>query len=108
MIQNCRDVFDIVIVDTPPLGSVADALNISTRCDGTLLVVRSNAVPRKLVENSVQLLKRTETPLLGIALNRMDVGKKSSLYYDRYYRYGNYHKYYGYGEKAKKVMEESI
>ena len=108
MIQNCRDVFDIIIVDTPPLGSVADALNISTRCDGTLLVVRSNAVPRKLVENSVQLLKRTETPLLGIALNRVDVGKKSSLYYDRYYRYGNNYKHYGYGEKAKKVMEESI
>lgn len=105
LMDNCSEIFDTIIVDTPPVGNVADALNISSYCDGTLLVVRSGGVPRKIVQNSVQMLKRTETPLLGIALNRADMNKKASpYYYSKYYRYGNYYKNYGYGygNKSKK------
>lgn len=102
MMGKCRETFDCVIVDTPPLGSVADALNIATHCDGTLLVVRSGEVPRKMVQNSVELLKRTGVPLLGITLNRVDMSRKgNSYYYSKYYRYGKYEKDYGYGNKNK-------
>lgn len=108
LMQSCRSVFDCVIVDTPPLGSVADALNIGTNCDGTLLVVRSGEAPRKLVSDSVELLRRTGKPLLGVVLNRVDVNRRSySYYYGRYYRYGSYYKKYGkygykqYGGKSK-------
>lgn len=95
LLKSCAEDYDYVLLDTPPLGSVADALNISTHCDGTLLVVRSGGVPRSLVQNSVQLLQRTETPLLGIALNRVDVNKKANPYYYRkYYNYGKYYKGY--------------
>ena len=107
MLKTCAGMFDYVLVDTPPIGNVADALNIATHCDGTLLVVRSDGVPRKLVKNSVDLLKRTGTPLLGIALNRADLsGKSDSYYYSRYYsQSGYYNKYgaeYGAGSKTKK------
>lgn len=97
MIEGCSRKFACILVDTPPIGSVADALNIATHCDGTVLVVRSGETPRKMVENSVQLLRRTETPLLGIVLNRADISKKSSYYYNRYYSYGkDYSEYKGY------------
>ena len=66
LLDYCRQNFDYVLVDTPPLGSVADALNIARYCDGSVLVVRSGDTPRKLVENSVQMLKRAESPLLAI------------------------------------------
>lgn len=89
--------FGYVLVDTPPLGSVADALNIATHCDGTVLVVRSGETPRKMVQNSVELLKRTTTPLLGVVLNRVNVNSKSNRYYNRYYNYGYYNGGYGYG-----------
>lgn len=85
MIETCEKMFGSILIDTPPVGSVADALNIATHCDGTVLVVRSGFTPRKMVDNSVQLLKRTETPLLGIVLNRADMNSKSNLYYHRYY-----------------------
>ena len=103
MIETCSKTFGAVLIDTPPLGNVADALNIAAYCDGTVLVVRSGETPRKMVDNSVQLLKRTETPLLGIVLNRADVSGKSSLYYQRYYgsKY-YYNNHYGYGGKRKK------
>lgn len=102
MIESAQKSFGYVIVDTPPLGSVADALNVAPYCDGTVLVVHSGATPRKLVDNSVQLLKRTETPLLGIVLNRADINSKSSVYYHRYYRSSYYYKQYGYGPKNQK------
>lgn len=92
LISACKKTFDYVIVDTPPLGSVADALNVATHCDGSLLVVRSAETPRKVVSNSVELLRRTGKPLLGMVLNRVQVGKRSnSYYYSRYYRYGGYY-----------------
>lgn len=95
MLEYCRQHFPYILIDTPPLGSVADGLTIARACDGTVLVVRSGSTPRKLVENSVQLLKRTEVPLLGIVLSRADVNNKSNAYYHRYYGSNGYG--YGYG-----------
>ena len=94
LIEECKNEFDYIIVDTPPLGIIADGLSIATVCDGTLLVVRSNETGKKVVDNSVQLLKRTGTPLLGIVLNRVDMKKKSGGYYGSYGKYGYGEKYY--------------
>lgn len=100
LLENCRETFDCIILDTSPLGSVADALNISKYCDGTVLVVRSGFTKKKFVNESVQALRRAGSPLLGIVLNRVDTGKKgSSYYYKDYYKYGAY--YYK-GKKGKK------
>lgn len=100
MIEACKQKFGLILIDTPPLGSVADALNVATHCDGTVLVVCSGQTPRKLVSNSVQLLKRTETPLLGMVLNRAEINDKSNVYYyHKYYKSGAYGGYgYGYGK----------
>ena len=86
-------------VGTPPLASAADALNIARHCDGSVLVVQSGDTPRKVVDNSVQMLQHTETSLLGIVLNRADVNGRSSAYYNRYYHSSYYYKgsRYGYG-----------
>lgn len=101
MMDYCRKNFAYVLVDTPPLGSVADALNIAQYCDGSILVVRSGDTSRKIVDNSVQMLKRTESPLLGLVLNRVDVESRSNPYYRRYYgsdySYKNGYRYGGYG-----------
>lgn len=100
IVDACSKKFDYVIVDTPPLNSVADALTISRYCDGSVLVVRSDEAPRRVVENSVQLLQRTEIPILGVVLNRVDLGSRKSRYYSGYYRDRYYHK--AYGKEAEK------
>lgn len=99
MLDACRQVFDYVIVDTPPLGSVADALNIAPLCDGSVLVVRSGETPRQMVKDSAAMLKRTGKPMLGVVLNRVEQNSKTIPYYKRYYRYGKYYNSYykGYG-----------
>lgn len=90
LIKQTREIFDYVIIDTPPLGSVADALNISRYTDGCLLVVRSGGISRKLVKESVDSLKRVNASLLGVVLNRVDI-KKQGGYYRSYYKYGYYY-----------------
>ena len=102
MLDKVGDVFDMIIIDTPPLASVADGLNIATKVDGTVLVVRSNDTPRRLITNSVQLLERTSTPLLGMVLNRIDIKSGGNGYYSRYYKNGYYY-YNGYGNDNKKM-----
>ena len=67
-----------------------------------MLVVRSGDTTRKVVDNSVQMLRRTETPLLRVVLNRANVDSKSSLYYHRYYKSGYYYKNYGSHSQTKK------
>ncbi|NCB32995.1 MAG: polysaccharide biosynthesis tyrosine autokinase [Erysipelotrichia bacterium] len=96
LLEVCKSQFDYILLDTPALGSVVDALKIATYCDGSLLVIRSGETPRKMVENSVSLLNRTETPLLGVVLNRADTSKRgNNYYYNHYYRYGYHGEYYG-------------
>ena len=65
-----------VIIDSPPLDSVADGALIASLCDGVLLVVRSGMTSRKLVRQSLQQLERVHCRLLGMVLNR--VGDKES------------------------------
>ena len=75
-----------MLVDTPPLGRVSDALNIARRCDGSILVIRSGETPRKVVRHSVQRLNRADSPLLGVVLNRMELKGR----YGRRYAYSHY------------------
>ena len=91
-----------MLVEPSPRGSGGDALYITRHCDGSVLGVRSGETPRKVVLNSVQQLKRTDTPLLGVVLNRANVDSKSSLYYHRYYKSGYYYKNYGSHSQTKK------
>ncbi len=107
MMEVVKENFDYIVVDTPPLNSVADAMNISKYCDGSILVVGSNNASRKIINETISSLKRTETPLLGIVLNRVDTSRRGSAYgyYYRYGGYGHYGRYgqYGrYGEEQKK------
>ena len=93
--------FDYVLVDTPPLGSVADGDLIASRCDGGLLVVRSGVTPRALVASSLKQLERAGCELMGVVLNRVEA--KGNPYYYKYSKYGYYNNYYyGSDKEAKK------
>jgi polysaccharide biosynthesis transport protein len=88
LIEGLRSLFDWIIVDTPPIGPVADALALARLGDAAILVVGSEQLPRKAVRLSIERLKTTGTRLLGVVLNRAQVGR-DSLYYGAYY--GHYY-----------------
>ena len=91
LLQQTREQYDYVVVDTPPVVPVPDARLIADRVDGYLLVVAANRTPRKLVEDALNLMDPAK--LIGIVFNGDD--RPLSGYY------GYYASYYGYGRPAR-------
>ena len=96
MIKVLRKVYDYIIIDTPPLGSVIDSAIIAEKCDGVILVIESGAVSGRFVEENIKQLEKSGCPILGAVLNKMNREQRGR--YGKYYgRYGN--KYSRYGEE---------
>ena len=95
LIEICRNEYDYVIVDCPPINLVVDAAIVAPRCDGVVLVVASNIVPYRLAQSALSQMEASNTPILGVVLNMVD--QKSDMYY---YRKGyGYYKKYGYYDR---------
>ena len=95
MIQNAREEYDMVIVDTPPLGSVIDAAVVSKCCDGAVLIIAAGNVSYRFARKVKEQLDVAECRILGCVLNKVDLSGKS--YYGKYYGkyYGQYYGNYG-------------
>ena len=101
--------YDRVILDSPPVMVVTDAVILSTLVDGVLLVARTGLTSRVAHREAARQLLDVGANLLGSVLNDMDLEKKGYGYY-RYRRYG-YYKYgsyrYTYGQYGDKNEEET-
>jgi capsular exopolysaccharide synthesis family protein len=86
--QTVSEQFDMVIFDTPPLGSVIDCALIARQTDGTLLVIESNAVEYPSARRVKEQLEKVNARILGVVLNKMAKNEYRS-YYNYYYNYGN-------------------
>lgn len=81
LIDALKKVFDYVILDTPPVQAVTDAQILSTRADGTLLVIRAEKTKKDSVVNSINLLKKVNANIIGTILNGVDTKRNSYYYY---------------------------
>ena len=85
--------FDWVIVDTPPVLPVTDAVVLSPLVDGIAFVIGSEMTQRRHVARALETLTASGARLMGAVLNRVDL-KRNSYYYSRYYGYGNKNYYF--------------
>jgi len=92
LLKAARQVFEYVIVDTPPLGTVVDAAVIAQYCDGALMVIESDSTSYRACQKVKNQLERSGCKILGAVLNKVS-SKGRSSYYSRYGRY--YGAYYG-------------
>lgn len=90
LVEALDNAFDLVIYDAPPVLSVTDAQILSTKVDGTILVVRENKTEKASVKQAVKLIEHVNGEIVGVVLN--DVHGADSGYYGYYGYYG-----YGYG-----------
>jgi capsular exopolysaccharide synthesis family protein len=74
--------FDWIILDTPPVAPLTDALSLTRHVDGTLLVVRADQTPKETIEES--LLRIGRERVVGIVVNGAEALNKS---YSKYYGY---------------------
>jgi succinoglycan biosynthesis transport protein ExoP len=91
-IAELRSKFKFVVIDSPPIMAATDAVILSVRTDGVLLVVRSGETPKEAFTRTRDLLVSVKCHILGVVLNAVDSSAPDYYYSYRYYPYS-----YGYG-----------
>jgi capsular exopolysaccharide synthesis family protein len=94
--------FDVVVLDSPPLQLVSDALVLSRLATEVLYVVKADETPYPVARQGLRKLLRLNAPVVGVVLNQLDL-LKADRYYGEYSGYGRryYNKKYGYGYTGK-------
>lgn len=82
-LEEMKNYFDYIVLDTPPLQAVTDAQVLSTKVDGSLIVVRAGVTKKDAVHNAVSIIKKVKGNIIGTVLNVAETKN------DKYYYYGD-------------------
>ena len=99
LVNWCRDNFDFVVMDLPPMSVATDSESVLEFADGSMLVIRQNIVRADALNRAITALKRGKAKLTGCVLNNVYSSFWSSgqgikgTYYGRYGKYGKYGNY---------------
>jgi Mrp family chromosome partitioning ATPase len=85
LLNVLRKRYDYIILDSPPILAVTDAVALSTVVDGLVLITDSGTIRRRELQQSIDRLRTVKANILGISLNRLD--PKSQGYYSPYFEY---------------------
>lgn len=91
LLEDCAQSFDYVIVDSPPVMAVNDAVVIAHMVDGVVMVVRAHHTPRKILQRAESRLLQARAHILGVLLNKVDA---RTDHYATYYGGKYYSSYY--------------
>ena len=80
-LEEMKNYFDYIVLDTPPLQAVADAQVLSTKVDGSLIVVRAGVTKKDAVHNAVSIINKVNGNIIGTVLNAADNSKDKYYYY---------------------------
>lgn len=93
LIQELRQNFDLIVIDSPPVTVVTDALIIARYVHGVIVIARADKTPIPLLVRTRELLEGVHAPIMGVVLN--DMSSHSRGYYGGYYYYHKSYKEYG-------------
>jgi capsular exopolysaccharide synthesis family protein len=89
MLDELKKVFDYILLDTPPVLAVSDALVMGPSLDGAILVVRGGKTSRDAVRSAREMLDKHKIKCPGVIINNVQLCDYG------YYYMSRYHKYYG-------------
>jgi len=92
LIKELRKTYDYVLIDSPPVINVSDALYISKFTDGVIFVIAQSKTRRGIIKEAVNLLKRNKVDIIGSAITQVDI-KRSRYGYGYGYGYGYSYEY---------------
>lgn len=99
LISRLKTEFDYVLLDSPPVIAVSDALYISRLADGVLFVVAQNEAKRAVINEALKTLKQSNVNVIGSVFTQVEL--KENDIYSYTYGYG-----YGYTSSDKEAFEE--
>lgn len=101
MICHYRGIYDYIIIDTPPVGLISDALVLMKHSDINLFVLNTKYANKNAISNAQEIVNTHKVKNFGFILNGVE-RKKSKYYYNKYgYGYG-----YGYGYSQEYPLDE--
>lgn len=86
-LEKLKSLYDVVILDSPPVIAVTDSEILSRMVDATVLVASANITENDLLEKSVELLTHDHGSFIGVVLNRFMYRSGYGSYYKYYYYY---------------------
>ena len=84
LIEDLKNIYDYIFIDTPPIGLVTDAGALSSFIDGVVLVVKSESIEKKYLEETKKKLDAVDARILGAILNSYKSEQKDYDYYSYY------------------------
>jgi len=101
VMEKLKELYEIIVIDSPPVQLVSDAVMLSQLATSVLFVVRADSTPYPVARHALNRLHRADAPVLGAVLNKIDL-EKADAYYGEYSGYGNrYYRKYGYYNARK-------
>ena len=91
LLLELGEIYDTVVLDSPPVNAVADALILTRNVDGVLLVAKSQQTTQEALREASQALESVEAPVLGVVVNDIREGHGGYYYRRGYYR-GRYYR----------------
>jgi polysaccharide biosynthesis transport protein len=106
ILAHLRERADIVLIDSPPVLHVGDAMTLSTKVDGIMLVTRMKVVRRQTLSELARQLSTVPSPVLGFVVT--GAGEEEGYGYGYGYGYGHsYARPYEQSEKAEHARSET-
>jgi capsular exopolysaccharide synthesis family protein len=93
LLEELDELYDVIIVDSPPSVLLSDARILSRYVDGVVVLVREHTTSRVLIREAIQGLEQVGGKVLGVVVNAVDFGKHRTsykYYYGYGYRYDRY------------------
>lgn len=81
LLQHAKELYDFIIVDTPPTLAVTDAKVLANMVDGSMFVVRSGTTQFEEAEKGIKSIQNQDSKFLGAVLNDVPKDKDNSYYY---------------------------
>lgn len=101
ILEEAAKVYDLVVVDAPPMLGFAESLQLSTLVDGVVVVTHAGETTRNAVASVLSTLNRVNANVVGVVMNKMAGHLSDGYYYYGYYgKYGK-DQYYYYHPEAK-------
>lgn len=85
LLQEAAEAYDYVFLDMPPVLAVTDAALMSSRVDGTVIILGSGDISPDEGKQAKELLEKVHANILGVILNKVPQHHKSGYYYYYYY-----------------------
>jgi len=99
VIAEFKTVYDLIVIDNPPVGIVSDGIGVLNRADCPIYVLRANYSKRMFVHRVVDLIETKKIPKLFVLLNSVD-SSKTGYGYAYGYSYGEYYTDENFGRKS--------